>query len=168
MDLFDAIRRRRSIRRFRPDPVPQALLEQIVDAGRLAPTAHNDQPWEFVVVTSPGTRRQIAEITDYGKFIADAPACVVVLSRPTRHAVEDGSAATANMLLAATGLGLGSCWVAGYTKAYAAKIAALCGAPGDLVLISMIAIGYPDESPAPSKRSLDDVLHWEVLGRKHR
>jgi nitroreductase len=163
MDAMEAIGRRRSTRRFKPDPVPQELLRQIVDAGRLAPTAHNDQPWEFVVVTDAVRRGRIAQIADFGKFIADAPACIVTLAQPTRYYVEDGSAATANMLLAATALGLGGCWVAGDKKPYAAQIVSLCGAPANLKLVSMIAIGYPAETPSPDKRSLDEVLHWETF-----
>ncbi len=80
MEVFETLAARRSVREFTRDPVSPALLERIVDAGRLAPTARNEQPWEFVVVTDPRRRRQLADLTDYGKFIADAQACIVVLS----------------------------------------------------------------------------------------
>ncbi|UCD27390.1 MAG: nitroreductase family protein [Planctomycetota bacterium] len=161
MDALDALVTRRSVRKYKPDPVPQDLLVKIVDAGRLAPTAHNDQAWEFVVITDEQRRHQLADLADYGKFIADAPACIVVLSEPTRYYLEDGSAATTNIMLAATALGLGSCWVAGDKKQYAPQIVSLCGAPENYKLVSMIAIGYPAAIPAPKKRSVDDVLHWE-------
>ncbi len=161
MDVFEAIAARRSIRRFRADPVSRELLCRIVDAGRLAPTAHNDQPWEFVVITDAARRGRIAQLAEFGKFIADAPACIVTLAQPTRYYVEDGSAATTNMLLAATALGLGTCWVAGDKKPYAPQIVSLCGAPANLRLVSMIAVGYAAETPSPSKRTLDQVLHWE-------
>ncbi len=162
MDAMEAITSRRSVRKFKPDPVPADVLKKVVDAGRLAPTAHNDQPWEFVVVTDAAVRQRLAQITDYGKFIADAPACIVVLSQPTRYYVEDGSAATTAMLIAATALGLGACWVAGDKKTYAGQIVALCRAPANLKLVSLIAIGYPAEIPSPDKRPLEEVLHWEV------
>lgn len=164
MDAMDAIASRRSVRRFKGDPVAPDLLRRIVDAGRLAPTAHNDQPWEFVVVTDPTRRERIAQIADYGKFIAEAAACIITFAKPTRYYVEDGSAATTNMLLAAAALGLGGCWVAGDKKPYAGQIASLCGAPADLKLVSLIAIGYAAENPSQSKRALDDVLHWERFG----
>lgn len=161
MDALTALTTRRSVRKYKPDPVPRELLEQIVDAGRLAPTARNVQPCEFVVITDADRRRQLADISEFGKFIADAPACIVVLSRPTKYFLEDGSAATTNMLNAAAALGLGSCWVAGDKKAYAADIVAACQAPAEMKLISLIALGYAAEVPSPAKRPLRDILHWE-------
>lgn len=161
MEPIEVLTQRRSVRKYKPDPVPRDLLEQIVNAGRLAPTARNVQPWEFIVVTEAARRRRIADLSEYGKFIADAPACIVVLSKPTKYFLEDGSAATTNILNAAAALGLGSCWVAGDKKPYAPDIVAACGAPVEMKLISLIAIGYPQEIPSPSKRSLRDVLHWE-------
>jgi len=163
MDALQAIESRRSVRRFKPEPVSRELLNKVVNAGRLAPTARNEQPWEFVVITDSAKRRQIADTTDYGKFIAEAPACIVVLCKPTKYYLEDGSAATTNMLLAAASLGLGACWVAGDKKPYAGKIVSMCGAPADLKLVALIAIGHPAETPKCSKRTRDDVLHWEVF-----
>ncbi|MGA3166096.1 MAG: nitroreductase family protein [Terriglobia bacterium] len=74
--------------------MPRMIIEDIVDRGRLAATAINIQPWEFVVVTDPGMLRRIATTTDYGKLIADAPVCVLVLCSDTKYYLEDGSAAT--------------------------------------------------------------------------
>ena len=161
MDAIEVLKTRRSVRAYTREPVPKKIMEDIVDCGRLAATAVNIQPWEFVVVTEPGVRRRIAQTTDYGKFIADAPVCVVVLCRDTKYYLEDGSAATENILLAARAHGLGSCWVAGDKKAYAAEICRLVGAPPGYRLISLIPIGYPAETPEKAKRPLSDVLHWE-------
>jgi nitroreductase len=161
MDAIEMLKTRRSVRAYTRAPVPRKIIEDIVDCGRLAPTANNVQPWEFVVITDPELLRRIAVITEYGKFIADAPVCVVVLSRDTKYYLEDGSAATENILLAARAHGLGSCWVAGDKKPYASEICRLVGAPRGCKLISLIPIGYPAESPEKSKRPLSDVLHWE-------
>jgi len=161
MDAIEVLKTRRSVRAYTRAPVPRKIIEDIVDCGRLAPTANNVQPWEFVVVTDPELLRRIAVITEYGKFIADAPVCVVVLSRDTKYYLEDGSAATENILLAARAHGLGSCWVAGDKKPYATEICRLVGAPRGYKLISLVPIGYPAESPEKSKRPLSDVLHWE-------
>ena len=163
MDVLEAIETRRSVRRFKPEPIPKDVLSRIVNAGRLAPTARNVQLWEFVVVTDAAKRQQIADIAEYGKFIAEAPACIVVLSQPAKYYLEDGSAATTNMLLAAHGLGLGACWVAGDKKPYAAQIVSVCEAPPEFKLVAMIALGHPAKIPAPKKRSLQDVLHWEAF-----
>lgn len=164
MDALEAIAARRSIRSFKPDPVSEEALRKIVDAGRLAPTANNVQPWEFVIITDAERRRQIAELTENGKFISKTPVCIAVLSQPIKYYIEDGCAAIENMLIAAVALGLGTCWVAGDKKTYAAELASLCGAPPDLKLVAMIALGHPRGNPSPPKRSLDEVLHWESFG----
>lgn len=161
MDALDAIKTRRSVRAFKPDSVPRELVEDLVDCGRLAATAINRQPWEFVAVTDPRTRRALAEITDHGSFIADVPVCLVVLCKDTKYYLEDGSAATQNILVAARAHGLGSCWVAGDKKSYAEKICEMLGTPPGYKLVSLIAIGYPAAKPEKPKRSLADVLHWE-------
>jgi nitroreductase len=161
MDAIEVLKTRRAIRAYTEAPVPREIIEDVIDCGRLAATAINIQPWEFVVVTNAPTRRMIARIADYGKFIASAPVCVVVLCRDTKYYLEDGSAATENIMLAARAHGLGSCWVAGDKKAYASDICRLLGAPPDYKLVSLIPMGYPAETPATPKRPLADVLHWE-------
>jgi len=161
MDAIEALRTRRSCRRYAAREVPRGLLEQIVDAGHLAATARNEQPCDFVVLTDPGARRAVAAMTDYGKFIADTPACVVVLAKDTKYYLEDGSAATQNLLLAAHALGLAACWVAGDKKPYASKVVRCVGAPEGFRLVALVAVGYPEGPlPTPAKRPLEDVLHW--------
>ena len=162
MDALEALRTRWSCRRFARRDVPRDLIRQVVDAGRLPATARNEQPWEFVVVADPETRREIADMTDYGPFIADAPVAIAVLAADTKYYLEDGAAATQNLLLAAHALGLGACWVAGDKKPYAPAVTARLGAPATMRLVALLALGYP-EGPRrrPNKRSLEDVLHWE-------
>jgi len=162
MDAMDALMKRKSIRSFTPAPVPVKIIETIVDAGRLAPTARNVQPWEFVVVTDPDTRRALARLATTGPFIADAPVCIAVFCNDTKYWLEDGCAATENIIIAARAHGLGHCWVAGDKKPYAGAVSELLGVPSVYRLISLIAIGYGKEDPpAPPKRPLKEVLHWE-------
>lgn len=163
MDALQAMRERRSIRKYETTALDRETVEKVVDTGRLAATGRGVEPWEFVVVSDAKMRKTLAEICEYGKFISEAPVCIVVLCRDTKYYLEDGSAATQNMLVAACALGLGSCWVAGDKKAYAAKIVKLVGAPRGYKLISLVALGYPaaDQPPQKAKRKLDDVLHWE-------
>ena len=87
--------------------------------------------------------------------------CVVVLCSDTQYYLEDGSAATENILLAARAHGLGACWVAGDKKPFASEICRLVGAPQNFKLVSLIPLGYPAESPEMTKRPLSAVLHWE-------
>lgn len=162
MDALEAIEKRRSVRRFTDKPVPRQTLEAIVNAGRWAATARNEQPWEFVVVTDRDTLRALGQATDHGRFIADAAACVAVLCKNTKYYLEDGSAATQNMMVAATALGVDSCWVAGDKKPYCEAILRILGAPLEYKLVALLALGYrADAVKTPPKRSLAEVMHWE-------
>ena len=166
MDAIQALVSRRSVRKFKTDPVSREMLEAIVDAGRLAPSARNVQPCEFVVVTDAAMRAALADVNEHGKFIVQAPACIVVLSQPTKYYLEDGCAATTNLLNAAAALGLGSCWVAGDKKPYAARIVERVGAPPSMRLVAQVVVGWPDEIPTVKKRPLAEVLHWEQFTSK--
>lgn len=161
MDAIEALKTRRCVRAYTAEPIPRETIEDLVDCGRLAASAINIQPLEFVAVTEPRLLRQIAEATDHGRFIAGAAACIVVLSKETKYFLEDGSAATENILLAARAHGLGACWVAGDKKFYAADICRLVGAPEGFRLISLIPVGRPAEQPQKEKRPLSEVLHWQ-------
>lgn len=161
METIKALKTRRCKRKFLPTPVPKKVVEDIIDCGRLAPSAVNIQPVEFIVVIKGEIRKRIAEMADYGRFIAEAPVCIAVFSRQTKYYLEDGSAASENILLAAHAHGLGACWVAGDKKAYAEKVRQLLGVPQNFKLITLIPLGYSKEEPKPAKRKLKDVLHWE-------
>lgn len=164
METFDAIAKRVSIRKYQDKPVPKKLLERLVDAGRRAPTARGEEPWEFVVVEDRETLKRLGGIANSGSFIKDAAACIVIFCKETKYYLEDGCAATENILLAAANLGLGACWVAGDKKPYVNEIAALFGAKADLKLISMISLGWPAEEISQKKnRALKEVIHWERL-----
>ncbi len=162
--LLNFLKIRRSIRLFKNKNIPKKDLEQIVDAARFAPTARNLQPCEFVVVTDRDKLNQLAQAAENGKFISQAAACVAVFSIDTKYFLEDGSAATCNILLAATALGIGSCWVAGDKKPYCPQILGLLHVPQPMKLISLVALGYPLEKkvfrPMP-KKELKKILHWE-------
>ena len=161
MDAIEAIKSRRSVRTFNEDPIPRSMIEEIVDCGRMAASAVNIQPWAFIVVTAHEMRRKIAYATDHGQFIAVSPVCIAVLCRETKYYLEDGCAATQNMLVAARALGLGACWVAGDKKEYAPVVSEMLGAPAGYRLVSLVAIGDSDEVPEAVKRPLNEVLHWE-------
>jgi nitroreductase len=164
MDFLDIIRTRRSIREYQDKQIPKDALEKIADAARFAATARNVQPWEFIVITDPQVLKKIADLAENGRFIADAKACIAVFSIDTKYYLEDGCAATENIMLAARSLGIGSCWVAGDKKPYCSDVAKLLNAPDGYKLISLIPLGYPKsegEFKAKEKRALKDLLHWE-------
>jgi nitroreductase len=159
MDALEAIRKRRSIRRYTNDAIPKADLESIVDAGRLAATGNNRQPWDFVIVTD---RAMIAEFKIAGAWIEKAGAVIVVVMDPlSRWWVEDGAAAIENMLLASTALGYGACWVEGDALPREEQFKTLLGVPSAKRVMALIPIGVAAETPAPGKKALEQVLHWE-------
>jgi nitroreductase len=160
-ETIEVLKNRRSIRTYKQESVPQNIIEEIVDCARLAPTAMNDQPWDFIVVTKRELLEQIPPMLGHAEFIAQAAFAVLVLARKTSYAVEDCCAATENLLIAAAAHGLGSCWVAGTKQAYCPVVANAFGAPTDRQLIAIVSFGYPAEDPRVDKRPLDEVLHWE-------
>lgn len=161
-DFLEIIKTRRSQRSFIDRPISREHLLQIVDCARSAATARNVQPWEFIVVTDRQLRQRIADVAPNGAFIAQAAACLAVFCQDTRYYLEDGCAATENAILAATALGIASCWVAGDKKPYDENIRNLLAVPNGYKLVSMIALGCAGEKPdCPPKRSLNEVVHWE-------
>jgi len=163
MDTIEALKTRRSIRRYLPKPVEKEKIETIIDCARLAPSAINIQPWEFVVLTDPQLLKAVADATDHGKFINESPVTIVVICKNVKYYLEDGCAATMNILTAAHALGLAACWIAGDKKPYAEAIASILKVSKEYRLISLISIGYPAESSSENqfKRPLMEVIHWE-------
>jgi len=159
MDTFEAIRKRRSVRKYTGDPIPREELEKIVDAGRLAPTGYNRQPWDFIVVTD---RAMINQLTMAAKWMEKAGAIIaVVLDTDAPYWLEDGSAAVENMLLASTALGYGSCWLEGDTIPLEDKIKPLLNVPQEKRLFTLVPIGVPVGWPTVEKKTLEEVIHWE-------
>jgi len=164
MDPLEILKTRRSIREYSSEPIPKDLLEKIVEAARFSPTARNVQPWEFIVITQTATLKKLAELAENGRFLAQAKACIAVFCAETKYYLEDGCAATGNILLAAAALGIGSCWVAGDKKPYCAQVAELLNVPVAYKLVSLVALGYPkskDSFYSAEKRNLKEVIHWE-------
>jgi len=162
MDAIEAIKTRRSVRRYTAEPIPDEVLEDIIDCARLAPTARNEQPWTFVVITDPEVRERLSQEARKGRFIAEAPVCVAVFCRSEAAApLQDASAAVENIMLAARAYGLGSCWVNSYHKEHSATVAALLGCPRERELMAMIALGHPEDIPSPSKKPLGEVMFWQ-------
>lgn len=162
MDTFDCIAKRASVREYKDKTIDKALIAKIIDAGRRAPSARAVEPWEFVVIENKETLSKLSQLAPNGNFLKDAACCVAIFCKQTKYYLEDGCAATENVLLAAADLGLGACWVAGDKKDYVGDVGKLLGASGDLKLISLISLGWPKEAKQQKKnRTTNDVLHWE-------
>lgn len=162
MDFFDAIKNRKSVREYSDKKIDRALIEKIIDAGRVAATARNEQPWEFIALSDKNVMKKICDMCPNGPFIKDSAWLLAVFSKDTKYYIEDCSAATQNMLLAIEALGLGGCWVAGDKKDYAETVRCIFNVPAGYKLVSMISVGYPKKSQGPkAKRPLKEILHWE-------
>jgi nitroreductase len=159
VDTLETIRKRRSVRRFTNDIISREDLEKIVDAGRLAATGSNRQPWDFVVVTDKAMIEQFARS---GAWIAKAAAVIVVVMDPdSRWWVEDGAAAIENILLASTALGYGACWVEGDAMPHEEYYRTILEIPAEKRVMALLPIGIAAETPAPSKKPLEQIIHWE-------
>jgi len=161
------IRLRRSVRRYRPDPVPRELIERVLDAARWAPSAVNMQPWQFVVLTDPERRRALAKSTGVAgvvlqSHVAEAPVLIALCGDERRSSwyVHDCCLASQNLMLAATALGLGTCWIGMFDES---KVWQTLGLPEGMRVVGLITLGYPlHEYLAPVPRlPLDSIVHWE-------
>jgi nitroreductase len=156
------IKSRRSVRKYKDNPVPDDVVHDALECARQAPTARNVQPWLIGVIREPATLGKLAELADHGPFIAGAPICFAVFSKKDHtYYLEDGCAATEQLMLGLWAHGVGSCWVAGDKKEYAEAARLLLGVPGDYTLISLIPAGYPADMTLPPKKALGDIVFLE-------
>lgn len=159
MEALEAIEKRRSIRRYTGEPIPRKDLEKIVNAGRLAATGSNKQPWDFIVITERKTIRKFMVASDY---VEKAGAVIAVIMDPaSKWWKEDGSAAIENMLIASTALGYGAVWLEGSMIKWENEFKELLNVPADRRLLTLIPVGLPAESPEVEKKTLKEVIHWE-------
>ena len=162
MDFFETIKRRCSVRDYEDRNISKNDIEKIVDVARCAPSARGVEPWEFIVITESETLKNLAELAPNGSFLSKATAAIVIFCHDTKYYLEDGCAATENVLLGAAALGIGSCWVAGDKKDYADDVRKMLKVPENCRLISMIALGYfKNQSFCSKKRNLSEVIHWQ-------
>jgi nitroreductase len=159
----EALKKRYSCREYQVKPIHKDIISNLIDVARFAPTARNVQPWEFVAISEKAKLAKIGSLAENGYFVKDCACCIVILCKDTKYYLEDGCAATENILLCATDLGLGSCWVAGDKKPYCEEIKKMLGVPKEFKLVSMIALGYPKRATAElhPKKNLNELLHWE-------
>ncbi|MBI4284888.1 MAG: nitroreductase family protein [Chloroflexi bacterium] len=166
MDVLEAIRTRRSIRRYKKEPVPPELVAQILEAGRWAPSADNSQPWRFIVLEDALIREKCARLLYWGRFLARAPLGIAITVDPqaTSCPIQDGALAAGNILLACHALGLGACWLDPTPTEEA--LVDLLAIPKGQVLVTVISIGYPDASPMKHRKKLCDLTYRNQYGNK--
>ncbi|MEM3615698.1 MAG: nitroreductase family protein [Candidatus Methanomethylicia archaeon] len=165
MEVSEAIKVRRSIRKYRSDPIPEEYLIKILEAGRLAPSAGNRQPWHFIIVRDKSLKEEIVKAARNQRFIGEADAVLIVLSNPEaspRWYLQDPMIAAENMVLQATELGLGTCYIGAFDEAEVKRILDI---PEKFKVICLLPIGYPDETPPPKPRKpLTEIVSQEKYG----
>ncbi len=169
MDFQQLIAARRSVRAYRPDPVPDPLLREVLEAARLAPSACNRQPFRVLVIHTKGREADLFRIYPKEWFV-QAPLVLAVCAVPTEAWVRsrydgwsaaetDATIATDQMLLAAADRGLGTCWIAAFDPEAAREVLDL---PEDVVTVSFTPLGWPADTPGPKERKpLEDLVHYE-------
>lgn len=177
--FLSLIEKRRSIRKFKEKSVEPEKIDQLVEAVLRPPSSRGFNPWEFVVVTDRAVIEKLAKSKEHGSaFLSNAPLCFVVCADPQRSDVwvEDTSIASIFIHLAATDLGLGSCWIQirkrphDGSKSAEEYIRELLKIPSNIHVESIVAVGYPDEEKPPHKREslLFDKIHYNAYGRKEK
>ncbi len=149
MDVFDAIRTMLAVRQYQDKPVPETVLHQILEAGRLTASGMNAQPWHFIVVEDREMLRQLGALATTGQYIAQAPLAIVVTEDGSRLAVSDASRAIHSMLLTAWAEGVGGNWV-GFGGLEAVK--PVLGIPDELNVLAILPLGYPASDIGQGKK----------------
>jgi len=173
--LLTLLKSRRSIRRYRPDPVPDEMLTQLLEAGRWAPSASNRQPWAFVVVRDEAIRRKVAQHAAYyfirWAHVEEAPLLIALCGnghnpvyRQFLH--EDVGLAGSQIMLQAKALGLGTCWLGGLDRQ---AIADILNLPKHVEVIGLLTVGFPAEEPDTKPRKpLEEIVHYDVYGNQEQ
>ena len=171
MDVFEAIKSRRSIRAYTSSKVSDEEVRVLIDAARWAPSAGNIQPWKFVIVRDTKIKRRLSAAALDQTFIEEAPVVIVVCADEARsgggygsrgvnlYCLQDTAAAIQNMLLAACALGFGACWIGAFHEE---EVESILNTPRGVRPVAIVPVGHPAEKPAaPPKRSIGEIIHYE-------
>ncbi|UCG01942.1 MAG: nitroreductase family protein [Candidatus Heimdallarchaeota archaeon] len=172
--FFNLVEKRRAIRKYKQDNIPDEDIRRMLNAARLAPSANNSQPWTFIVVKDQKTKELLSRPSSQS-FIVDANVIMVVLGDPSvsccpaaTWTTRDPIIATDHLVLAATALGYGTCWIATYEsrpKEWIEEVKKVLKIPKHLHIIVLVAIGVPDENPPPRPRkNLQEISFSEEYG----
>lgn len=165
-EVMDLILKRRSIRKYTDAPVSAEQVEILLRAAMAAPSANNKQPWRFIVVRDPEKRKALSKVHKWSGMCAGAALVVVVLGDPDVSSfwVEDCSAATENLLLAAADLGLGGVWVAVSPDSFdEASVRSILNIPETFRVFCLVPLGYPAETKSPRTQYDAGKVHFEVF-----
>ncbi len=171
MEFMEAIKGRRSIRKFKDRAVGKEMIEELLNAAQMAPSAGNLQARDFIIVANKITKQKLTKAALGQSFIEQAPVVIVVIadierssriyrSRGELYATQDATAGIENILLSAYSMGLGTCWIGAFDEN---AVCELLGIPDKTLPVAIIPVGYPDEQPAmPPRIAMERLVHWET------
>ena len=168
--MLDAIAKRASCRSYKPDSVPDEAVDELVKAALSAPSGNNARPWHIIVVRDAQKRQALSQVHRWAFFCAESPVVLVICGDEQKSPhwwIEDCAAAIENVLIQATALGLGTCWVGirgsderGYEREEAVR--KICNIPDHIRVSALVAVGYPAEQPHPKGPGPMDAVHQET------
>ena len=169
LEVLGAMKTRRSIRKFKPTPIPSDVIQKILSAARLAPSANNAQPWKFIIVRDEDLKIKLTQACNNKKWIAEAPVVIVACGFPDEADAYMGgymnsypvdvAIALDHLVLSATDVGLGSCWIGRFKEE---KVKDLLEIPPDVRVVALIPLGYPNEEPEPSgRKNLSEIVCYD-------
>lgn len=171
MDFYQVIKTRRSIRSYRPDPIPEEKLKRVLEAARLAPSGNNRQPWKFILIGDQNIKRRLVPLVHYQSFVAEAPLVVVTCGKNIHYnrgdymsdlsMLVDVSIAVDHFTLAARAEGLGTCWIGSFDNC---RIKQYLGVPHDFEVVALIPIGFPKGEvfiESTNRKDLSQIVCYE-------
>jgi len=169
LDFYEVIRTRRSVRSYKPDPIPDEVLMRVLDAARIAPSGSNRQPWRFIIVKDEELKKRLAEACSGQHFIAEAPVIIVACGRNIHYnrggymgdmsMLVDVSIAFTHLILAARAEGLGTCWIGSFDNE---EVKRILNIPEDVNVVAITPLGYPKREDAfrepGSRKPLEEIM----------
>lgn len=169
MSILKVIKERRSVRGYRPDPIPEEVLLRVLDAARFSPSGKNLQPWKFILVREETLKQRLVEASGSQSFIAEAPVVIVACGFPDRCYSRMGNymkswpvdvaIAVEHLILQAQEEGLGTCWIGAFEER---EIKSILNIPNGVRVLALTPLGYSDENPASrGRKSLEEIVSYD-------
>lgn len=169
MKVLEVIKKRRSVRKYKEDPIPEKDLMRVLEAARLAPSGKNFQPWKFIIVKDKELKEKLAQASAGQFFMAEAPIiivgcgfpdnCYAHMGRYMKSWSVDVTIALEHLILQAQEEGLGTCWIGSFEEE---EVKAILNIPENVKVLALTPLGYPDEIPRFRRRkSLDEIISYD-------
>ena len=167
MDVYQAIKSRRTVRDYKPDLIPEDVLRKILQAARWARSSSNSQKWSFIVIQDREILAKLGEVAKQGTFIGQAPLCIAIVMDDAPRPQLDAGRALQQMELMAWSEGVGMCFVGVREEGQVKAVKELLGIPEHMELITLLPFGYRADVPKPPgtpRKAMNEIIHFEQFG----